>query len=771
MKLTRIHVSKRWTLLLGACITLLCGPLLLLASASAAPPPDDPKPGEIRLGLQNQGDQVELKEGQVLVISLESNPSTGYRWEVAEADEALLRQVGKIEFEASSSATVAGRPALLLGAPSRQIMRFEAVAAGQTNLRLVYRRPWEKGMKPARTFSLQVRGVGPFTRPKNPLPTPTVEPPLETPVLPAGQPVLGLPSSYNWCDLGGCTPVKNQGSCGSCWAFGTVGPLESNIKIKDGLEKDLAEQYLVSCNTDGWGCNGGWWAHDYHLNKIPPGEPDAGAVYEADFPYVASDVACGPAHTHHEKIASWRYVGSEYGVPPVNDIKQAILDHGPVAAAVCVGSAFQSYSGGIFQTNETCPGSVNHAIVLVGWDDNYQGTGIGVWRLRNSWGPGWGEGGYMNIKYGTSNVGYSANYIVYNGSGGGCQDAYESDDTPDEASVITVNDAAQRHTFHEAGDEDWAKFTVTAGEAYTITTSNLGAGNDTVLELYSTDGVTVTKLLENDDCPGGGSKASCINNWTPLITDTISNTYFIKVYRHLSSPGSGGSVKIYLPLIMKSGSGCGGCEYDLAVVDSSLCNDAQVIQNGGFESGDTIWVQSSGLYPIIGPSSQGYYPHSGSWSAWFGRYDGADDQIYQTIGIPANISSARLIVYLYVYTTDSTSTPYDYFHVELQDASGGTLESFLWADNTMSGSSWWVGTREWSDFSAHAGQTRRLFFQGTTDSSDYTNFFVDDVTFWTYCNRLLTEAGEDVGPDGWTWKRVEAPPGYAQAGGFWESKK
>ena len=62
----------------------------------------------------------------------------------------------------------------------------------------------------------------------------------------------------------------------------------------DKVEKDLSEQYLVSCNTDSWGCNGGWWAHDYHWWKIPPGELDAGAIYEQDFPYVAQDVACTP---------------------------------------------------------------------------------------------------------------------------------------------------------------------------------------------------------------------------------------------------------------------------------------------------------------------------------------------------------------------------------------------------------------------------------------------------------------------------------------------
>ena len=741
MKLTGIHFNKRlMSSLIGAI--LLLSSLLPFTNAIAAPPLDDPDHGEVRSSAADDGRQIELNEGQVLVISLESNPSTGYMWEVEEADEAILHQMGKIEFESESY--LLGAP-ILLGAPGKQIVRFEAVAAGWADLRLVYRRPWERGMKPAKTFSLQVQGVGPFTRAKSLIPTPTAEPSVESSATIDQQPALGLPSAYNWCDQGGCTPIKNQGSCGSCWAFGTVGPLESNIKIQDGVVKDLAEQYLVSCNTDGWSCNGGWWAHDYHLNKKPPGEPDAGAVYEADFPYQAANGSCNPPHTHHEKIDSWAYVGDSSSIPSVAAIKQAIYDHGPVSAAVCAGSAFASYSGGVFQTDETasCGGGVNHAIVLVGWDDSQ-----GIWHLRNSWGPTWGESGYMRIKYGISNVGYSANYIVYSGSG--CQDAYESDDTYINAKTITVNWVTQTHNFHENGDMDWAKFAVTAGSAYTITVSNLGASNDTVLYLYDTDGTT--ELASNDDCPGSG-QASCINDWTAPVT----GTYFISVSHPAAqgdctgygydlaivSDSSSKIAEVFLPLIIKSGA----------------CNDTQVVQNSGFESGDTIWVQSSGTYVIIGP----YYPYSGSWSAWFGGYDDADDRLYQTISIPAGISSARLVTYLYVYTTDSTSTPYDYFHMELQNTSGGTLESFLWADNTMSSSGWYQGTMSWNDFSSHAGQTRRLFLQGTTDSSYYTNFFVDDVTLWTYCDGLPAGASKDVGPDGWTWEKVEAPPGYTAA--------
>ncbi|MGB7061296.1 MAG: C1 family peptidase [Candidatus Zixiibacteriota bacterium] len=224
-------------------------------------------------------------------------------------------------------------------------------------------------------------------------------------------PTKDFTASFNWCDSGGCTPVKNQSSCGSCWAFGTVGPLECNIKIKDGVTVDLSEQWLVSCNSDGWGCGGGWWAHDYHQWKTDPCG-GTGAVFEADFPYMASDLPCNCPYPHHYLIDGWAFIGSQSGIPPVSSIKQAIIDYGPVSVAVYANTAMQAYTGGVF--NGCASGEVNHAVVLVGWDDS-QGT-EGVWIMRNSWGSGWGEGGYMLIPYDCSSIGYAACYVDYAGT-------------------------------------------------------------------------------------------------------------------------------------------------------------------------------------------------------------------------------------------------------------------------------------------------------------------------------------------------------------------
>ncbi|MCK4341091.1 MAG: hypothetical protein KAY37_05130 [Phycisphaerae bacterium] len=226
-------------------------------------------------------------------------------------------------------------------------------------------------------------------------------------------PTRDLPAVFDWRDLGGVTPVKSQGSCGSCWAFATVGPLECNIKIHDSVTVNLSEQWLVNCNSDGYGCDGGWWAHDYHEWKNDPCGDD-GAVLEANCPYTAEDDPCYCPYPHDYWILDWHYVGGSGSIPPVDNIKQAIMDYGPVSVAVYADAAMQAYNGGIY--NSCTNGTVNHAVVLVGWDDDQAG---GVWFMRNSWGTWWGEdGGYMRIPYGCSRIGYAACYVEYSADQG-----------------------------------------------------------------------------------------------------------------------------------------------------------------------------------------------------------------------------------------------------------------------------------------------------------------------------------------------------------------
>ena len=128
-----------------AFITPLLGLLLAVSVAAGGCAPAR----EVKLGADASGKEIELQKGQVLVVSLEGNPTTGYTWEVQEPlDEQVLRQVGEAEFKAASER---------IGAPGVLTFRFEAVGAGRTTLQLIYHRPWEeKSAKPLKTFSVQV---------------------------------------------------------------------------------------------------------------------------------------------------------------------------------------------------------------------------------------------------------------------------------------------------------------------------------------------------------------------------------------------------------------------------------------------------------------------------------------------------------------------------------------------------------------------------------------------------------------------------------------
>jgi hypothetical protein len=212
-------------------------------------------------------------------------------------------------------------------------------------------------------------------------------------------PGMAFPSSFDWRAEGGVTPVKSQGNCGSCWAFAATAALESQILIYSGLEEDLSEQAVISCNTEGDDCSGGWMETAYDLFIAD------GAVREACMPYheVDTDPCIQPSCEIASSLDSYYYVYES-----VDAIKTAILN-GPVACAVAVCGGFSAYTGGCYE--EDCT-EINHGVLLVGWDDNMC-SGEGAWIMKNSWGPDWGEAGFMYIKYGANYIGYATDGLNY----------------------------------------------------------------------------------------------------------------------------------------------------------------------------------------------------------------------------------------------------------------------------------------------------------------------------------------------------------------------
>lgn len=203
-------------------------------------------------------------------------------------------------------------------------------------------------------------------------------------------------SAFSWRDQLGA--ARNQKQCGSCWAFASVGVVEGMQHILNGQQVDLSEQAMVNCAPpyDSSGnCDGNTLhaAFDFLQTGTVPLESSA--------PYQGKVGTCTAASKGTYNVKNWDFVGANYQKPTVTEIKQALVQHGPIATSVRVTEAFQAYASGVF--DEADPGATNHAVIIVGWDDTR-----GAWHLRNSWGTDWGEDGYMWIKYGANSVGRNA---------------------------------------------------------------------------------------------------------------------------------------------------------------------------------------------------------------------------------------------------------------------------------------------------------------------------------------------------------------------------
>jgi C1A family cysteine protease len=238
--------------------------------------------------------------------------------------------------------------------------------------------------------------------------------------------VEGAPYLLDWRNLGGISyvsPVKNQGGCGSCWAFATTAGVESQVMLsKNGTPIDLSEQVLVSCSGAGT-CSGGSSASASNYIR------DWGLPLESCFAYTATNNlcinACADYKTNTYRINGWHkaYTTSVNAA----ELKNAIYSYGPVIATMYVYNDFFSYKSGVYSyTTGAYAGA--HAVLAVGYDDTLQ-----AFIVKNSWGSGWGEAGFFKIAYsevaGTSKFGYST--MVYDGYGADPIPEPDPDPAPD----------------------------------------------------------------------------------------------------------------------------------------------------------------------------------------------------------------------------------------------------------------------------------------------------------------------------------------------------
>ena len=242
-----------------------------------------------------------------------------------------------------------------------------------------------------------------------------------------------LPSQFSWKSYGGdwTTPARDQENCGSCWAFGALGALEAAINIKRGyptFDRDLSEQYILSCLGSAGSCSGGWMseaiAYIKSTSQGSSGNGINGVPLESCMPYQAVDwIPCD------DKCENWNVYNSppeiddvlwqvkDFGVTTGSEddpnhwnlMKSWIITHGPIVIDIYASSGWSSYwwshhsSTDVYENDDY--GITNHANVLCRWVDDSSIQGGGYWILKNSWGSGFGYGGFNNVAYGCLSIG------------------------------------------------------------------------------------------------------------------------------------------------------------------------------------------------------------------------------------------------------------------------------------------------------------------------------------------------------------------------------
>lgn len=192
--------------------------------------------------------------------------------------------------------------------------------------------------------------------------------------------------------------VRDQGrQCLSCWAFAAVSAFEGSYSVQHGRYTSASEQDVLNCASESSDCTGGQVADAYKVLM------KRGATSATMEPYAAQRSECA-ARSGQMRALAWGYVDDDAVIASTPDIKKALCAHGPIVSAVRSTQAMQAYAQGVF--NQDDDGPANHAVVIVGWDDQKN-----AWLVRNSWGKEWGMGGYMWIKYRTSSIGAEASWI------------------------------------------------------------------------------------------------------------------------------------------------------------------------------------------------------------------------------------------------------------------------------------------------------------------------------------------------------------------------
>ncbi|XP_053552006.1 cathepsin K-like [Bombina bombina] len=194
-----------------------------------------------------------------------------------------------------------------------------------------------------------------------------------------------IPEYIDYRKKGYVTPVQNQGYCGSCWAFSSVGALEGQLMKKTGSIVSLSPQNLVDCDTDNYGCNGG-----YMTNAFGYVRDNGGIDSDASYPYIGQDEGC--LYKPSGKAAGCRSY-KEIAKGSEQALKRAVAQVGPVSVSIDASlPSFHFYNKGVYYDRNCDSEGINHAVLVVGYGNR---QGIKHWIIKNSWGDQWGNKGYI----------------------------------------------------------------------------------------------------------------------------------------------------------------------------------------------------------------------------------------------------------------------------------------------------------------------------------------------------------------------------------------